>query len=93
MRNQLHDHETRTRLIARVLRDLMRNDGFETVADLKVALKAALRLLDIRYVPHELDDALSLVASNTQLVQENRDAVRLRDLSDARRRDRDPDAG
>jgi len=118
-----HDHDSQPRIIARVVRDLLRAQLFDSIADLKVALKAQLRALNIPYLPAELDQALTLVASNTPLAAspwprtppdrllseppvlsredatqilaklESRYAVRLRDLSDARRRDRDPDAG
>jgi hypothetical protein len=119
----MHDHDDHTRHIARVVRDLLRAQLFDSIADLKVALKAQLRALNIPYLPAELDQALTLVASNTPLASspwprtppdrllseppvlsredatqilaklESRYAVRLRDLSDPRRRDRDPDAG
>ena len=118
-----HDYESQARIIARVVRDLLRAQLFDSIADLKVALKAQLRTLKIPYAPAELDQALTLVASNTPLASspwprtppdrliseppivsredaarildklESTYAVRLRDLSDPRHRDRDPDAG
>ena len=121
---QTHDADPNPRLIARVIRDLLHAQLFDSVADLKVALKAQLRALKIDYTPAELDVALTRVASNAPLARspwprvpppdrltsdppvltrqdaatilaklESRYAVQLRDLSDPRRRDRDPDAG
>lgn len=68
MQNSLeHDHETKTRLVARVVRDVMRAEAFESIADLKVAIKAKLRALKIPYAPADLDDALTVIASNAPL--------------------------
>lgn len=56
------------RLIAKVLRDVRRRQAFTTYADLKVALRTELGRLRIRYRQYELDDAISLVATNAALV-------------------------
>ena len=68
MRNP-HDHKTQIRFIARVLRHVLQDEGFESIADLKVALKAHLRVMHIRYAPADLDAALTQVASNTPLTR------------------------
>jgi hypothetical protein len=58
-----------TRLIAKVIRDLGALDTFESYADLKDAVRRRLARLRIRYQPADLDDAIALVDSNTQLVR------------------------
>ena len=52
-----------------MLRHLLQDEGFASIADLKVSLKAHLRLLKIRYTPADLDTALTLVTSNRPLVE------------------------
>ena len=63
------EYESQSRLIARVIRDEMRTNAYDSIADLKVAMKRKLRALDIRYTPADLDTALTLIASNRPLVE------------------------
>jgi hypothetical protein len=60
---------TNDRLIARVLREVLATERFETIADLKDALKARCARLRIRYQPDDITRALDLVESNRPLVQ------------------------
>lgn len=62
-----HNHETKTRLVATILRDELRTNAFESIADLKDALKRTLIALNIRVTPADIDDALTVVGSNTDL--------------------------
>lgn len=49
MKTEMHDGPTATRLIVRVLQDLMRRESFTSYADLAEALKARCAQLHIRY--------------------------------------------
>lgn len=66
----MHDYESQARLIARVIRDVLRVEKFDSIADLKVAVKLKLRALKIPYEPVDLDGAMTLVASNRPLVED-----------------------
>jgi hypothetical protein len=58
----------RARLIARVVRDLLGTHRFADHADLKAAVWGRLHGLHIRAMPVEVDEALTLIGSNTPLV-------------------------
>lgn len=54
-------------LLAKILRQLLLTEQFETLADLKDALKARTSRLHIRYEGADVDRALELVGSNRPL--------------------------
>lgn len=61
-------HEDKSRLVARIVRAIAAEESFETMADLTDALKFRLARLRIRWHPDDLDTALRIVASNTDIV-------------------------
>jgi hypothetical protein len=62
------EHETTTRLIARVLGEFADGPLFESYDELKAALRRRLAKLRVRYGPAELDDAITQVETNRPLV-------------------------
>lgn len=62
------DFDSKTRVIARLLRELLREQRFAEFADLKDALWRRLLKLKIRVTSAEFDQALTVVASNAKLV-------------------------
>src|SRR4051794_41048901 len=64
--------DNRSRLIAKVLRDVLAHATFETVADLKDVLWRRLHQLHIDVTPLEVDDALTLVGSNAVMTDADR---------------------
>jgi len=55
------------RLIARLVRELLKHDTYETVADLTDALKARCSRLRIAWTAEDLNEAYRLIESNTPL--------------------------
>jgi hypothetical protein len=62
-RRDPHDGGRQLRLLARLIREVLKGQIFESFADVKPAIKAGLRQLRIRNKAHELDDALSVVTA------------------------------
>jgi hypothetical protein len=60
--------ESRTRLIAKIVREVAASEQFEDFASLKAALRVRLVALGVRYEPAEFDDAISVVQYSTRLV-------------------------
>jgi hypothetical protein len=65
MREQLFNRE---RLIAKVLRDVLVVESYDTYADLMDALKYRLAQLRIPWTPEELSEVRRMVESNRPLV-------------------------
>jgi hypothetical protein len=57
-----------TRLLAKLIRELLDREAFETFGDLNEALKCRCAALHIRWTNELLDEALALVGSNRRLV-------------------------
>ena len=64
--------ETKSLLMARIIRELLKAEAFESLADLTDALKFRCSRLRIRYTPDDITDAFRLIASNTELVHRPR---------------------
>lgn len=60
--------ESRTRLIAKIVREVAASERFDDFASLKAALRMRLVALGVRYEPAEFDDAISTVQHSTRLV-------------------------
>jgi hypothetical protein len=58
---------SRARLIAKVLRDLIAHESFASMTELKDALWRRLFRLQIAAAPLDVDDALAMVGSNVRL--------------------------
>src|SRR5262245_28201941 len=67
MKNKTPD-ERRARLVAKVLRELVAGETFETLADVTDALKFKLARLRIGWTNDDISDALTWVGSNVELV-------------------------
>lgn len=68
MENQkIHDVNSPARLIAKVLRDVLAAESFDTYADLFDALKYRLARLRIRWTADDLTAAVALVESNRKV--------------------------
>lgn len=61
--------EPKSRLLAKLIRDLQKAERFETMADLTDAIKFRCAKLRIRWTIDELNAALALVESNTPLIK------------------------
>ena len=66
------DHENQSRLIARLLREVLRDESCETLADLVDLLKMRCAKLRIPYPAQAVSEALALVGSNRELVADPR---------------------
>jgi hypothetical protein len=62
-----HEITTKSRLLARLVRDLLATEKFESLADLTEALKCRCARLKIRWTPDDIGDAYRLIESNTAL--------------------------
>src|SRR5262252_4352120 len=69
MRDAQTQDTTKTGVIVRVLRELLRTSTFDSHADLKDALWRRLHQLRIRVTAAEVDEALTVVGSNTVLIR------------------------
>lgn len=63
----MNDHETTTRLIAKLAREVATGRSFECSGDLIAALRRRLTQLRVRYRQCDLDDAIALVTTNNPL--------------------------
>lgn len=64
----LPKYESHGRLLAKIVRDLLRTDGpFETIADVTDALKSRCRRLGIGWNNESINEAYRLIESNTPL--------------------------
>lgn len=59
--------ETKSRLIAKIVWEILKRESFESMADLTEALKCRLAHFHIRWTNDEISDAYRLVGSSTQL--------------------------
>lgn len=66
-----HDHETKSRVVAKILREILRTTTFETLADLTDALKTHLAALDIKTTPQDLSEAIAMLESNMSVVAQS----------------------
>ncbi len=62
-----HDYASNSRLIAKVLRGVLRTSSHESLADLTDALKTELRRLEIEATPQDITEAYAMVGSNMSL--------------------------
>jgi len=60
--------ETKSRLLAKLLREILAREAFESLADVTDALKARCGRLRVRYTPDDIASAFQLVGSNHDLV-------------------------
>jgi hypothetical protein len=60
--------QTQPRLLAKLLRDLVSHESFETLSDLADALKCRCARLRIRWTGDDISQAFALVESNRALV-------------------------
>jgi hypothetical protein len=60
---------TKSRLLAGLVRDVLRGQPFDTLADLTDALKYRCARLRIPWTPDAISEAYRLVASNRRLVR------------------------
>ena len=60
--------ETQSRLLARIVRDLLRTETFETLADLTDALKFRCAALKIPWTNDDIGAAYGLIETNTPLL-------------------------
>jgi len=63
-----NEHERQIRLLARLVRELLREEKFDTLADLTDVLKYRCATLKIRWSNDAISEAYRLVESNTPLV-------------------------
>lgn len=61
--------ETKSRLIAKILRELLVTETFETLSDLTDALKAKCGRLKITSTPDDITNAFRMIASNRDLLR------------------------
>lgn len=66
---------TNTRLLAKVLREVLQADRFESLADLTDVLKTRAARLHLRVTTDEIGGAFHVVGSNVTLVSPRRPAV------------------
>jgi hypothetical protein len=64
------------RQLAKLLRDLLRENEFETLADVQEALKSRAAQLKIYYGGEAIDRAIAMVNSNTPIVVRRREQPR-----------------
>ena len=62
------DHETQSRLLAKLLREVLREESFDNLADLADAVKTRCAKLKIPYPAAALSEAFAAVGSNHPLV-------------------------
>lgn len=60
--------ETKGRLVAKLVRDLLAHDTYATVADLTDALKARCSRLHMTWTAEDINEAYRLIESNTPLL-------------------------
>jgi hypothetical protein len=63
----MHDYETKSRLLAKLLRELLDSNRFENLADLADALKTRCAKLKIKYREDDVTAAMKMLASNRQI--------------------------
>ena len=62
-----HEIESKSRLLAKLVWELLKGEPFETLADLTEALKCRCARLKIRWTNDDIVDAYRLIRSNTPL--------------------------
>lgn len=81
----LHDSPNQTRLLAKLIWDLLRQQKFESLSDLTSALKDRCAKLKLKVTAEAINGAFTLIASNTPLVDPpKRVATSEREPADAR---------
>lgn len=63
----MHDAPNQTRLFAKIIRDLLSSETFDSLSDLTAAVKDRCAKLRIPYQDGAVNGAMTLIASNTQL--------------------------
>lgn len=63
----MHDYESKTRLLAKLLRELLDSNHFECLSDLTDALKGRCSKLKIQYRDDDITGAMRVIASNREL--------------------------
>lgn len=66
----LHNFDAKSRLLAKVTRDLLTCGSFADLADLADALKARCARLHISFAADDISEAFRVIASNRSLVEE-----------------------
>jgi hypothetical protein len=66
-KHETHDVETQGRLLAKIVRELLKRDTCESLPDLTEALKCRCARLRIRWTNDGINDAYRLISSNTAL--------------------------
>jgi hypothetical protein len=65
----LQNPEPKSRLLARLIRELLHGETFDTLADLADALKFRCARLKVRWTPDDISEAFRLIETNTPLVR------------------------
>jgi len=65
-----HDHETKSRLLAKIVRNVLARESFDSLADLTDALKFECSRLKIPYTPQDISQAFAMIESNKALVSD-----------------------
>lgn len=73
----LHDSQNQPRLLAKVLRELLARERFDTLADLTAALKDRCSRLRLHVDGDAINGAYTLISSNTELVSAPRQEAEL----------------
>lgn len=68
----MHDARNPSRLLAKLVRDLLRVEEFESYGDLTEALKCRCARLNIRWTNDAISDAYRMIASNRPLIRDRR---------------------
>lgn len=63
-----HSCDNKTRILAKLIREELRKQPFETLADLTDALKRRIAQLKLTVLPEDISVAYCLIATNTKLV-------------------------
>jgi hypothetical protein len=66
---RVHDSDSTPRLIARIVREVLRGEPYERYADLIDAVKTRLSQLHVPYRPHDVTTAIGWIDTNTELLK------------------------
>lgn len=69
MSDFLNDYAGQSRIVAKLLRNVLRVETFDTLADVVAALKEACSKHHVRWTPDDITEALRVVGSNRELVR------------------------
>ena len=65
----LQNPEPKSRLLAKLVRELLQGETFDSLADLTDVLKFRCARLKIRWTPDDISEAFRLIETNTPLVR------------------------